>query len=82
MPVGTGTNLIFIPYINEAFALGNAALKVRAMQDLHSKHDLTGKPQVLHNFVEEWSIANYLGLFAIMRLSITAEVIEFTEPGS
>ncbi len=61
------------------FALGDSALKVRAMEDLHSKHDLLGKPQILHNFVEEWTVANYLGLFAILRLSITAEVLEFTE---
>ena len=62
-----------------AFALGDAALKVRAMEDLHRQHDLVGKPQVLHNFVEEWSVANYLGLFAIKRLTITAEVLEFLE---
>jgi hypothetical protein len=64
-----------------AFALGDAALHVRAMEDLHSKHDLLGKPQVLHHFVEEWTLANYLGLFAIRRLTITAEVLEFTEKG-
>lgn len=60
------------------FALGDSALKVRAMEDLHRKHDLLGKPQILHNFVEEWTLANYLGLFAIMRVTITAEVLEFT----
>jgi hypothetical protein len=63
------------------FALGDAALRVRAMEDLHSKHSLVGKPQVLHNFLEEWSLANYLGLFAIQRVTITAEVIEFLEEG-
>jgi hypothetical protein len=63
------------------FALGNAALRVRAMEDMRRKHDLVGKPQVLHNFVEEWSLANYLGLFAIQRVTITAEVIEFLEKG-
>ena len=60
-----------------AFAIGDAALRVRAMEELHQKHDLVGKPQVLHHFVEEWSRANYLGLFAIQRLTISAEVIEF-----
>ena len=64
-----------------AFAVGDAALHVRAMEDLHSKHDLLGKPQILHHFVEEWTLANYLGLFAIKRLTITAEVLEFTENG-
>ena len=61
------------------FALGDGALKVRAMQDLHSKHDLLGKPQILHNFVEEWTTSNYLGFYAIVRLTVTAEVLEFTE---
>ena len=31
----------------------------------------------LHHFVEEWNRANYLGLFAVQRLTISAEVIEF-----
>lgn len=64
-----------------AFALRDPALHVRAMEDLHSKHDLLGKPQILHHFVEEWTLASYLGLFAIERLSITAEVLEFTGVG-
>jgi hypothetical protein len=64
-----------------AFALGDAALHVRAMEDLHRQHDLLGKPQILHHFVEEWTLANYLGLFAIKRLTITAEVLEFVEKG-
>jgi len=64
-----------------AFALRDAALHVRAMEDLHSKHDLLGKPQILHHFVEEWTLANYVGLFAIKRLTITAEVLEFTGKG-
>jgi len=64
------------PAIN--FALGDSALRVRAMEDLHREHDLVGKPQILHNFVQEWTLANYLGLFAIKRLTITAEVLEFT----
>ena len=64
------------------FSLGDMALRVRAMRELHRQHDLVGKPQVLHNFVEEWTVANYLGLFAITRLTITAEVVEFTGSGS
>ena len=36
-----------------AFALGNAALHVRAMEDLHSKHDLLGKPQILQTQRDE-----------------------------
>ncbi len=61
------------------FALGNSNLRELAMRDLHSKHDLLGKPQILHNFIEEWTIANYLGIFAVVKVSISAEVIEFTE---
>ena len=65
-----------VPVIS--FELGKPNLHQRAMRDLNSQHDLQGKPQILHNFLEEWSLANYLGLFAILRLSISAEVIEFT----
>lgn len=68
---------IDIPLI--AFDLGDPKLHEQAMRDLHSKHDLRGKPQILHNFLEEWTLANYLGLFAIVKVEITAEVIEFTE---
>jgi hypothetical protein len=62
-----------------SFGLGDMALRVRALRDLHQQHDLVGRPQVLHNFVEEWTVANYLGLFAIIRVTMTAEVLEFTE---
>ncbi len=65
-----------VPVIS--FALGKPNLHQRAMRKLNSQHNLQGKPQILHNFLEEWSLANYLGLFAILKLSISAEVIEFT----
>lgn len=61
-----------------SFDLGDPHLHHLAMKDLHSKHDLKGKSQILHNILEEWSVANYLGLFAILKITITAEVIEFT----
>ena len=60
-----------------SFELGNRNLHQLAMKDLLSKHDLRGKPQILHNILEEWTLANYLGLFAILRVKISAEVIEF-----
>ena len=66
-----------VPIIS--FQLGNPNLYERAMRDLHNQHDMQGKPQILHNFLEEWTLANYLGLFAILKLSISAEVIEFTK---
>ena len=66
-----------VPVIS--FELGKPNLHQRAMRDLINQHDIQGKPQILHNFLEEWSLANYLGLFAILRLSISAEVIEFTK---
>ena len=62
-----------------AFQLGKPNLHEQVMRDLHSHHDLQGKPQILHNFLEEYTLANYLGLFAILKLTISAEVIEFTE---
>lgn len=68
-----------VPFI--ALELGNPHLRKRAMQDLYSKHDLQGKPQVLHNIIEEWSVASYLGLFAILKVSVMAEVIEFSDQG-
>ena len=61
-----------------AFQLGSPNLHERAMRDLYSQHDLQGKPQILHNFLEEYTLANYLGLYAVIKLSISAEVIEFT----
>lgn len=65
-----------VPVIS--FRLGHPDLYTRAMRDLHRQHDLQGKPQILHNFLEEWTLANYLGLYAVQKLSISAEVIEFT----
>ena len=40
--------------------------------------DIQGKRRVLHNIMEELTVANYLGLFAILDVTISAEVIEFT----
>lgn len=65
-----------VPVIS--FELGKPNIHQRVMRDLNSQHNLQGKPQILHNFLEEWNLANYLGLFAILKLSISAEVIEFT----
>lgn len=66
-----------VPVIS--FELGKPNLHERAMRNMLNQHDLRGKPQILHNLMEEWTLANYLGLFAILRLSISAEVIEFTD---
>ncbi len=64
-------------------ALDDPRLRQRAMADLHRQHDLRGKPQLLNNVVEEWSVANYFGLYAVVRVSISADVIEFTRrPGT
>jgi len=61
-----------------SFALGDANLRSRAMADLHTKVEIQGKRQVLLNIMEEVTVANYLGLFAILDITISAEVIEFT----
>ena len=61
-----------------SFALGDPYLRSRAMADLHSKVEIQGKRQVLHNIMEETTVANYLGLFAIYEVTVSAEVIEFT----
>jgi hypothetical protein len=62
-----------------SFELGKPNLHARAMRNMLNQHDLRGKPQILHNLMEEWTLANYLGLYAILKLSISAEVIEFTD---
>jgi len=61
-----------------SFALGDIDLRTRAMADLHTKVEIQGKRRVLHNIMEEMTVANYLGLFAILDVTISAEVIEFT----
>ncbi|UCE63907.1 MAG: hypothetical protein JSU59_01755 [Nitrospirota bacterium] len=65
-----------VPLIS--FALGDTDLRTRAMADLHSKVEIQGTRRVLHNIMEETTIANYLGLFAILEVTVSAEVIEFT----
>jgi len=62
--------------------LGNPDLIERAMADLHSKYDIKGKAQTLHNIVEEWSYSNYAGLYGEVGVKITAEVVEFLDTES
>ncbi|MBN1443582.1 MAG: hypothetical protein JXA90_12805 [Planctomycetes bacterium] len=59
--------------------LGDPDVYERAMADLHSKHDLLGKAQVLHNIHEEYVVTNYLWVFADVKLKVFADVIEFVE---
>ncbi len=66
------------PILVLSFQLGHPDIYTRAMRDLNSQHRLQGRPQILHDFLEEWTLANYLGLYAVQTLSISAEVIEFT----
>lgn len=66
-----------VPVIS--FELGKPDLHARAMRNMLNQHDLRGKPQILHNLMEEWTLANYLGLYAVLKLSISAEVIEFSD---
>ena len=66
-----------IPIIS--IAIDDPSLREQAMADLHRMHDLRGKPQILHNLMEEWTVAGYVGFYAVVRLTITAEVLEFAE---
>ena len=75
-PILVSLNQPPVPVIS--FRLGSPDVYTRAMRDLYSQYDLQGKPQILHNFLEEWTLANYLGLYAVQKLTISAEVIEFT----
>ena len=65
-----------VPYAT-GIALGDADLRERAMADLYTKHVFQGDTQRFNNIIEEWSISNYLGIYAEVKLKVTAEVIEF-----
>ena len=65
-----------VPYAT-GIALGDSDLRERAMADLYTKHVFQGDTQQFNNIVEEWSISNYLGIYAEVKLKVTAEVIEF-----
>lgn len=56
--------------------LSNPHLHEQAMADLHTRVDLRG-PRLLINVREELKVTSYLGLFATVRLTITADVVEF-----
>jgi hypothetical protein len=65
-----------VPYAT-GIALGDSDLRERAMADLYKKHVFQGDTQQFNNIIEEWSISNYLGIYAKVKLKVTAEVIEF-----
>ena len=60
-----------------SFPLGDTNLRTEAMADLHTKVDIRSQRRVLHNIMEEITVANYFGLFAILKVTVSAEVIEF-----
>ena len=68
--------ILKLPYAT-GIALGNSDLRERALADLYTKHDFQGDTQQFNNIIEEWSISNYLGIYAEVKLKVTAEVIEF-----
>ena len=65
--------------VSMGIPLGDPDILEQAMADLHSKCDLKGKHQHLHNLVEEYDITNYLGLYADFTVTVSAEVIEFID---
>ena len=60
----------FIPFVSPNYA--------DAMKSLHEKVDMEGKPAALANVSKDRSYL-YLILFGIPKITVTADVIEFTE---
>lgn len=65
---------------NAGIALGNPDLYEQAMASLHEGHPIFEKSQQFHNVVEEWDVTSYFGVYAIVKLTLTADVVEFTGP--
>lgn len=72
LPIGIGDTMIGIP-------LGRTDLLQQAMQKVHQKCNLEGRSAVLHNINIEWDTARFLVLGGTRRVTITADVIEFTD---
>jgi hypothetical protein len=67
-----------LPYAT-GIALEDNDLRKRAMADLRKNHELRAGTERLNNIIEEWSVSNYLGLYAEITLKISAEVVEFVQ---
>jgi len=73
---GIGGNLSF-PV--SGIPLGDPRLLKNAMMDFHRKADLKDKPAFLHNINVEWTKRGVPCFFLVRRVTITADVVEFTD---
>ena len=58
---------------------GTPALLEEAMNNLHSKYDIEGKPAFFHNVNIEWTTRGIPLILKIQRVTITADIYEFTK---
>ncbi len=61
------------------FPLLNPALSTEAMRNFHSKTKILGKSAFLHNINVEWTTRGVPLFLITQRLTITADVVEFTD---
>lgn len=59
--------------------LADDDIQRRAMTDLVSQADLKGKPAFFHNVNTEWTTVGIPFLYVDHRLTVTADVVEFTD---
>ena len=59
--------------------LGDDDIQRRAMQDLVLQASLQGRPAFFHNVNTEWTTVGIPLIFMEHRLTITADVVEFTD---
>lgn len=58
--------------------LGDAALLKKAMRDFHQQARMVDRPAFLHNINVEWTGSGIPMLLMVQRVTITADVYEFT----
>ena len=71
LPIGIGDTMIGIP-------LRSTDLLEQAMAKIHQKCNLQGRSAVLHNINTEWDTTRVFFFKGSRRVTITADVIEFT----
>ena len=58
--------------------LGDTAILKKAMIDFHRQAQMLGKSAFLHNINVEWTVRGIPGIAMVKRVTITADVYEFT----
>ena len=60
-------------------ALGNPELYEQTYAKLREQAALEGKAAQLYNITEEITVVSYLGIYGTIKLTVTADVVEFTD---